>query len=64
MAGEREKNRKQLTEYWESKGVKFDKHGTIDDCVVVPGEPADWLFHPFAVRIKRRLRKIFRSSAR
>jgi len=64
MAGEREKNRKKLTEYWESKGVKFDKHGTIDDCIVVPGEQADWLFHSFAAKIRRQLRGIFRSSVR
>lgn len=57
-------NRKQLTEYWEAHGVKFAPGETIDDCIVVPGDKTDWFFHPFAVRIGRQLRRIFRSSVR
>ncbi len=38
-------NRKQLTQYWESKGVKLDPLETIDDYIVVPGDKTDWAFY-------------------
>lgn len=56
MAGEsetRKKNRIALTEYWESKGVKLGPLETIDDYIVVPGEPSDWLLYPLVEKIKK-----------
>jgi hypothetical protein len=49
----RKKNRIALTEYWESKGVKLGPLETIDDYVVVPGEPSDWLLFPLIEKIKK-----------
>lgn len=56
----RKENRKLLTEYWEARGVIFAKGETIDDCVVVPGDKTDWLFHGVFEKIKTFLIKFFK----
>ncbi len=51
-------NRKKLTEYWKSKGVKLDRLETIDDYIVVPGDKTDWAFYGFSQWLKKACKRL------